>query len=432
MTSRLDAYKQKIAVLSEQLVDIQRPIRILDAIKWSPAIDQKLRKSGFREMPAVDANYYASNPLGFDPDQKFQEFDEFTSLVKRELGQHDDIGQILLTSAREYKAVIEMLLARGTPEFWAKSRSLYGSPKDGFFDNTTTIRSLGELIYPMLTALDRQVPDTEPMDLDAHTVVDELNGRFLDYFGPNATVHARIADEIWADAAAGGDTVKIRQGARFSRRDVDILEVHEGWVHLGTTQNGLQQSCARWLSKGPPRCSATQEGLAIIMEIFTFRSYAKRARHINDRILAIDRAEDGASILDIIEFFRTEGYSEDDCLANAKRVFRGGVVEGGAPFTKDIAYCKGYVENYNFIRAAVRAGHPELIPFLFTGKLHIDDIPVLYRKHKEGIVDAPRYLPPQFQDVSGVAVWMSFSNFLNRVNLPRIQEHYDRLFETYL
>jgi uncharacterized protein (TIGR02421 family) len=241
-----------------------------------------------------------------------------------------------------------------------------------------------------------------------------------------------LSDGILADAAAGGDVVKIKEGTLFSSREIDILEVHEGWVHVGTTQNGQNQHVAKWLSKGPPRCSATQEGLAVIMEIFTFRSFPKRAKHINDRIIGIDKAEDGANILELIEFYRTEGYSEDECIANAKRVFRGGVVEGGAPFTKDISYCRGFIENYNFMRAAIRAGKPHLIPFIFCGKLHVNDVPLLYQKYKEGIVDAPVHLPPQFRDLNGLAVWMSFSSFLNTIDLKRIQEHYDKLFTTYL
>ena len=136
--------------------------------------------------------------------------------------------------------------------------------------------------------------------------------------------------------------------------------------------------------------------------------------------------------MELIEFYRTEGYDEDDCLSNAKRVFRGGVLEGGAPFTKDIGYCRGFVENYNFMRAAIRAGKPYLIPYLFTGKIHVDDIPLLYQKHQEGIIDAPKYLPPQFTDMNGIAVWMSFSSFLNLVDLKKIQEHYNKLFATFL
>jgi uncharacterized protein (TIGR02421 family) len=267
-----------------------------------------------------------------------------------------------------------------------------------------------------------------PEDVSAKEVVQILNERFKTYFTDDP-VRARMSDGIVADAAAGSDFVKIKEGSMFSRRDIDILEVHEGWVHVGTTQNGKSQPVAKWLSKGPPRCASTQEGLAVIMEIFSFRSYPRRAKSINDRILGIDKVEDGADILQLIEFYRTEGYSEEDALTSVKRVFRGGTLEGGTPFTKDIAYCKGFIENYNFMRAAIQAGHPYLIPFLFVGKIHSDDIPLLYQKYKEGIVEAPRYLPPQFADLDGVAVWMSFSSFLNQIDMKRVRAHYEKIFE---
>jgi uncharacterized protein (TIGR02421 family) len=421
-------YKEKIKKLSQRIVEAQKPIRILDAIKWDPSVEQELRKSKYKQMPKIGPEFYAKYQLGFEPAAKTQELMDLKADIIKALGGDDDIGKLLVHIVEQYLLVVELLLARGTKKFWETSRKLYGSPKDSFFDDKNTILDLGKLLYSILNGIDDKALGVEyPEDLEAKDVVATLNERFRSYF-EGAGVEARISDGIIADAAAGGDVVKIRQGAKFSSRDVDILEVHEGWVHVGTTQNGQQQRIAKWLSKGPPRCSATQEGLAVIMEIFTFRSYPKRARHINDRILGIDKAEDGANILELIEFYRTEGYDEDDSVANAKRVFRGGVVEGGAPFTKDISYCRGFIENYNFMRAAIRAGRPELVPFLFCGKIHVDDVPLLYQKYKEGIVDSPRYLPPQFKDLNGIAVWMSFSNFFNLVDLKRIQDHYNKLF----
>jgi hypothetical protein len=155
-------------------------------------------------------------------------------------------------------------------------------------DRSDATRAVGPLVQPPKAI----VLDTSELSFGA--VVEELNRRFERVFGSDR-VHAKLSDGILADAAAGGDTVKIKDGTLFSKRDIDILEVHEGWVHVGTTQNGNAQHVAKWLSKGPPRCSSTQEGLAVLMEIFTFRSYPRRARHINDRILGIEKAEEGAS-----------------------------------------------------------------------------------------------------------------------------------------
>ncbi len=424
--------KERVKRLSQRIVEAQRPIRILDSIKWDPSVEAEIRKKKFKSLPKGGPELFEHNKIEFDPREKLDEFKDIITDIRTSLGADDELGELLVGICEQYRDVIRMLQNRGTKKFWEYSRKLYGSPKDTFFDEGRSVSELGRMLYGILSGIDDSSLGAEyPKVLEAHTVVEELNRRFEQVFGSDR-VHAKLSDGILADAAAGGDTVKIKDGTLFSKRDIDILEVHEGWVHVGTTQNGNAQHVAKWLSKGPPRCSSTQEGLAVLMEIFTFRSYPRRARHINDRILGIEKAEEGASLLEVIEFYRTEGYSEDECLSNALRVFRGGVIEGGAPFTKDISYCRGFVENYNFMRAAIRAGKPELIPFLFVGKLSVEDIPLLYRKHQEGIVDAPVFLPPQFSDLNGVAVWMSFSSFLSSVNLTKVQEHYDQLFRKFV
>ncbi|MFZ9595845.1 MAG: flavohemoglobin expression-modulating QEGLA motif protein [Bdellovibrionia bacterium] len=425
-------YKEKIRRLSQKIVDAQKPIRILEAIKWDPSWELEFKKSHYRTIPKVTPGYYEQIGMGFDPEKKIEELKAIHADIVLSLGQDDEIGNLLKKIALQYIDVVEMLKARGTKRFWEYSAQLYGSPKDSFFDEKSKISELGQLLYSIFGKIDAQGLGVEyPEILDAKDVVATLNERFRSYFS-DSSVEAKISDGILADASAGGDVVKVKESALFSSRDVDILEVHEGWVHVGTTQNGNQQRVARWLAKGPPRCASTQEGLAVIMEIFTFRSYPKRARQINDRILGIDQAEDGANLVEVFEFYRTEGYSEEDCLSNVKRVFRGGMLEGGAPFTKDISYCRGFVENYNFMRAAIRAGQPQLLPFLFVGKLHCDDVPLLYQKYQEGIINAPRYLPPQFKDLNGLSVWMGFSSFLNMIDLKRVQEHYDKLFRYHL
>jgi hypothetical protein len=173
---------------------------------------------------------------------------------------------------------------------------------------------------------------------------------------------------------------------------------------------------------------AIQEGLAVILEVVTFNATPDRARRLNNRILACDRAEDGADFRDICEFYRGEGYCEQECYQHAQRVFRGGVVHGGSPFTKDISYCKGFVMVYNFLRIAIRFGRPDLIPLLFLGKLTLDDVPVLAPLVKSGLIKPPRYLPPHFRDLNGLALWMAYSNFLNRVNLTSVQEYWRERF----
>ncbi|MES2855431.1 MAG: flavohemoglobin expression-modulating QEGLA motif protein, partial [Bdellovibrionota bacterium] len=414
------------------IVEAQKPIRVLDSVKWEPWVEEDFFQGKGKRLPKVDANYYDRAPLEFDAKKKIDDLNEIRDDVVRILGDDDDIGNILKKMAEEYADLVRMLSARGTKEFYELSKKLYGSPKDRFYDDVVTIREQGHQLYGLLSTLENKFLGQDyPKILTSEQVVEELRGRFKTSF-LQGRIDVRISDGIVADAAAGSDVIKIREGAMFSRKDIDIFEVHEGWVHVATSLNGKAQKVAKFLSKGPPRCVATQEGLAILMEILTFSTYPLRARAINDRILGVDKAEEGANFLEVYEFYLTEGYSEQDSYRNSTRVFRGGDVNGKYPFTKDISYCRGFIENYNFIRTAIRKGRPEIVPFLFAGKLNISDVPLLYQKSLEGIIDPPALLPSQFEDLNGLAVWMSFSNFLNVVDMQKVSEYYDKLFKKHL
>lgn len=426
------SYKEKIKLYSEQIVEAQRPFRVLDAIKWDPSVEVEFLAKKGRELPKLDAAYYDKIPLGFDPIKKIEELAALGRAIAVDLGSQDDLAQLLMSTVDQYLELVLMLKSRGTKQFYDCSKRLYGSAFDTFFDGKLSILDQGKHLHAILSSLENKFLGQEyPKVLTSEEVVRELRERFSHSFLKDR-IRVEVSDGIVADAAAGSDLLKIREHSMFSKKDVDIFEVHEGWVHVATTLNGKAQKVAKFLAKGPPRTAITQEGLAILMEILTFSTYPLRARTINDRVLGVSKAEEGANFLEVNNFYLTEGYSEATAFRNTMRVFRGGVMSGGAPFTKDISYCRGFIENYNFIRTAIQRGKPEIIPFLFAGKMHVDDIPLLYQKSLEGLVDAPTLLPPQFQDLNGLAVWMSFSSFLNTVDSSSVSSYYDDLFKKHL
>ena len=415
------SYKEKLAELAQRLVDAQKPIRVLNSVKWPAEVLTRFRHGGYRELPQVGVEDYEKVPLGFDPQAKLDELRELERDVGRELGVGDEVGRIVADSTREYAEMIEMLVKRGTPRFSELSRRLYGSAKDIVTDDGRSVAEVAREMYELLTHLDEADLGPRPVrDIPASDAVERLNARLSAYFG-DGTVRVRLDDGIVADASAGSDYIKLRRAAFFSERDIQVLEVHEGWAHVATSLNGQRQPVARWLAKGPPRTAATQEGLAALLEVLTLSSHPSRARRLNDRVIAVDKAEDGASFLDVFEWFRTEGYDEETCFWNTQRVFRGGVLGGGAPFTKDIVYTKGIVENFDFLRKTIASAKPALIPWLFAGKVHLDDIPILAERAHEGVVTAPKYLPPMFRDLNGIAIWLGVSTFWGRmvVGAPR-------------
>lgn len=417
----LDEYRQTIHELSEQVVAAQKPIRILDALKWDGEVEKYFFEHKCKKLPVIDAEFYArNNPLTFDPQKKIEEFQEIDRNIRRKLGQYSGVGSIMQRMCYEYCRVVEMLVARGTPRFTEISQELYGSSKDAFHIGAPTLKDFGLLASAALENISDQVETKK--DIERYTSEDAikiLSEKLGNYFQGHDQISVEMSDGIIADAAAGADKIKIRSGAKFSRRELRSLEVHEGWVHLGTTLNGLSQPICTFLSKGPPSSTVTQEGLAIITEIFSFSSFPGRVRRLTNRVNVVNMAEEGANFFDVYEFYRSQGIDEEESYQSALRVFRGSSLDGG-PFTKDLSYSKGFILIYNYMRLAVQRGLVTRIPLLFVGKTTLDDLHVLADLQSEGIITPPKYLPPQFEDLSAVSAWMVYSLFLNRLDLQRM------------
>jgi uncharacterized protein (TIGR02421 family) len=419
------AYLANLRELSERLVEAQRPIRILDAIHWDDAVQARFLAGGCRELPRVDRDYYQSRPLGFEPAAKHREFEDLERDIERRLGRFSPVAQILRRTCDEYQTVVRMLEARGTAEFSRLSHDLYGAASDVFHAGDPTIADLGALMFEALENIDqRRLNAEEPRTISGEEAVGILQTRF-DCMFPDSPVQVRVilSDGIVADASAGSDYLKIRRDARFNPQDLRVLEVHEGWVHICTNLNGRLQPYCTFLSKGPPSATVTQEGLAILNEVFSFACHTGRLRRLTNRIRAVDMAERGADFLEVFEFFCRQGFEKEECFALASRIFRGST-PGGGPFTKDLAYSKGFVQVYNYIQIAVRRGMLDRIPLLFCGKTALEDLRTLAGLVDEGVVVAPRYLPPQFVDLDALTAWMCFSNFLNRLNLQQVELDY--------
>lgn len=414
-------YQQAIHELSERIVAAQRPIRILDSLKWDPKIEDYFISHHCKKLPEINADYYEKhNPLTFDPEKKIAEFRDIDHSIRRRLGQYSGVGSIMQRMCYEYTRVIEMLKARGTPQFFEISKELYGSSEDVFHVGAPTLKDLAQLVADTLSNIKDQVTTSaDEKKYTSEEAVEILRARLSQYFPDGDSIRVELSDGIIADAAAGADRIKIHKNLLFSEREIRTFEIHEGWVHLGSTLNGMAQPICTFLSKGPPSSTVTQEGLAIITELFTFSSYPGRLRRLTNRITTVNMAEDGANFFDVFQFYREQGMDESDSYQSAVRVFRGSGPYLG-PYTKDLAYSKGFILIYNYMRLAVQRGLVKRIPLLFVGKTTLDDLHVLSDLLDEGLIIPPKYIPPQFRDIAAVSAWMVYSLFLNRLDLRRL------------
>src|SRR5205814_1835857 len=165
--------------------------------------------------------------------------------------------------------------------------------------------------------------------------------------GGHVKVHERA--RLTANAAAGATSIAVKKGARFTPRQARALAHHEGLWHVLTARNGAAQPILSVLSSGLRGYTESQEGGGIVSEYLTGNVTNDRFIELAERTLAVDRAARGADYLDVWRDLASRWGEEKACHL-AERVFRGGVLTGGAPFTKDAVYQRGYCRVYNFLR----------------------------------------------------------------------------------
>src|SRR5690348_18432420 len=93
-----------------------------------------------------------------------------------------------------------------------------------------------------------------------------------------------------------------------------------------------------------------------------------RLKRISLRILAIEKALQGADFIEVFRYFRKHGQNARDSFTSAQRVFRGVPLSGGAAFTKDNVYLAGLLTVHTFFRRAFKRRRLDLLHNLLAAK----------------------------------------------------------------
>ena len=143
----------KTRELSDQLIALQTPIRILDAINWDKQIKEEFFRQKCQKNPLIDRAYYQQRDLGFVPSELRQAFSTLHRNIINQLGQLNPISQYMGKMCGEYKTVLSMLEYRGTPEFHDLSVELFGHPKDLFHAGEPSLSELANMLEQPLQNL---------------------------------------------------------------------------------------------------------------------------------------------------------------------------------------------------------------------------------------------------------------------------------------
>lgn len=393
---------------SDALVAAQRPIRLLRAINWDEHVHERFFRDGTLELPRPEYP-----PLGFDVDDKVKEL----RALKRQMRGHNPVEALLREKCDEFIALARMLQARGTKRFYEISRELFGDPRDRFPDQPVDNLAIARLWAGRPRARD------EEATIPAEEAAAEIQRICAPYVGGPLEVVVRA--RLTANAAAGSTRVTLKKGALFSPRQVRALAHHEGLWHVLTSMNGHRQPVLTVMGVGLPRHIESQEGGGIVAEFLTGNITDERYVELGERTIAVDMAARGADYLEVFRYLSSR-FPPRKAAQMSERVFRGGVLEGGAPFTKDVAYQRGYCRTFNFLRAALEHRDLDLVRAFLAGKMSVDEAELVRELIEEGICAGPVHLPAWFDDVDRLNAVVTHSVTMNRFSLPAISRYYAR------
>lgn len=402
-----------IIKLSDTLYEASKSIRILRSISWDSKVAEAFFSNKGQKLPVVEY-----------PKVDVSETLALLKSAKKLIPKNNLVRNWAEEIVRDLEHGAYLLQSMGTKDFYYHSDQLYGSPKTFLLDGSSTSLDLAnhfETMYNNLAGLDLGAPP-EACIL-AQEVADKIEIEVNRVFGDKAP-KVFVDDNLASNAIAGRRRIRIRREACFSDKDIDQLIHHEAFIHVATSINGKNQDKLKILGAAHPGTTKTQEGLAVFAEFITGTIDLDRLRRLSDRIVAIQMALDGADFIEVYRFYLEKTGTEDQAYESTRRVFRGGVMTGGAPFTKDIVYLDGLLRVHNFLRIMVTEGRADLMKLLFVGKLDIEDIPAIKMFEKEGLIKAPEFLPPWMQDTRFLLTYLAYSSFLNSVKLTKIKAHY--------
>lgn len=399
--------REYIRKVSDRIVAAQRPIKILKAINWDESVHRRFFARNATQMPRP---IYA--PLPYDADKKIAELEE----IKRDISGDNPLEELLRKKCDEFIDIVHLLECRGTKKFNEWSIKIYGRADDGFVDE-----AVDNLAIARLWAT-RPPSKHEVFDIPSHEAVERIRAIVEAHLGRRCRV--KESDRITSNAAAGATSIAIKKGEWFSDSKCRALAHHEGLWHVLTSLNGYRQPFLTVLGIGLPRFTECQEGGAILAEHLTGSMTNNRFIELGERTIGIDMAQRGANYLQVYNYLIMK-FSPQKASAMCERIFRGGDLEGGAPFTKDAAYQRGYCKTFNFFRTILLRDDTDSLRAFLSGKMHVDDVPLVRELMREGFVVGPTFVPAWYRDMDQIDAMFTHSATMNRFDVQKVAAHYE-------
>ena len=417
-TTKVERARELLEQVSAALGAPKTKGNLLEDIAWSRDVEEAFFASGCTKEP--EPVYTVDRDALDDQSKRLEQ-------VARGIDGDEPIPTYLRATVLSAVDRNRLLLAMGTKEFGAISREIYGGARTSSWTGGPKNLDLAEHLLARLSVQGwDEAKDPKPNLQSAEELAAELTERIAAR-RPALEVDVVLDPRCTSKAVAGMTRVRVRSDATFEPWEAEGLFVHEVETHAFTAQNGAAQPLASFLRSGGPRTTPTQEGLAVFAELHHHALAVPRLERLAVRVKMAEMSEDGASFLDLFRWLSGRGVAPRDAYLDVARICRGGLVTGGAPFTKDACYLAGLLHVYAFLSVFVRAGFRDEVEMLVCGRIALDDVVAIAELRNLGLLHRPPHRPTWLDRWSTLLPYFAFASFINEVNLAPVEKHFREL-----
>lgn len=317
------------------------------------------------------------------PEFSYRDLESDPEVLTAELARIDigavesaTLATLLGAKHRELELQLQMLRARGSPQFGELSVELYGAVSSALYEKAGSLLLVVDPPDPGAGRLSaEEFRDLAVQELDHYRAIDADVG-----------LHVEVRDDV-SGVLCQGTTLLIGSRSSVATRRAFALLQHEIGTHLITQVNGSRQPVTV-LGSGLAGYDETQEGLAVLAEIAVGGLTPARLRQLAARVIVVHDLLAGASFPDCHHRLVEAGIASGAAFATVMRVFRAGGL------TKDAIYLRGLLDLLSHLRSG---GSLEVF---YLGKFALRDLPLIDALADQGLIHAPHLLP-RFYDLPG-------------------------------
>ncbi|MCA9486705.1 DUF1704 domain-containing protein [Candidatus Woesearchaeota archaeon] len=309
-------------------------------------------------------------PLKYDPN----ETENKLRTLEERLGE-GPIDALLRKKLETCLTLNEIILYRGTPKVKELTADLYQKP-----DQQTREQAHNYLL--------QNPPFEEPEDQSAEKLRDkilEVTQTLLSNWS------VKIEDNSLLFKTISSKRTFVIPRKNYSANAIERLPYHEVEVHGLRGENGHAQELTM-LGIGLAGYLQTEEGLASFWEKVNGFEDVKTLRSYAGRVIAVDEMHNDKTFRECFDTLKSYQFTDDEAYLLTFRAYRAG------GFGKDHIYFIGKQEVENYLAKLDPETRRKETELLWTGKIGLQDIPLISQLMDEDILRRPKILPLNFHE----------------------------------